>query len=98
MRSASVMIVDDDADLAESLAEMLVLQGHNVEVASNEYVPFPVIALVRSISTHVPSEIAATEATGLPEISGLVPQITVLSVQSFETRYQSPPRELESVT
>jgi CheY-like chemotaxis protein len=35
MRSASVMIVDDDADLAESLAEMLVLQGHNVEVASN---------------------------------------------------------------
>ncbi len=35
MRSASVMIVDDDADLAESLAEMLVLQGHNVAVASN---------------------------------------------------------------
>jgi CheY-like chemotaxis protein len=29
------MIVDDDADLAESLAEMLILQGHRVEVASN---------------------------------------------------------------
>ena len=28
MRLASVMIVDDDVDLAESLAEMLVLQGH----------------------------------------------------------------------
>jgi CheY-like chemotaxis protein len=29
------MIVDDDVDLAESLAEMLMLQGHTVQVASN---------------------------------------------------------------
>jgi CheY-like chemotaxis protein len=29
------MIVDDDADLAESLAEMLELQGHTVQVARN---------------------------------------------------------------
>jgi CheY-like chemotaxis protein len=29
------MIVDDDVDLAESLAEMLELQGHTVQVASN---------------------------------------------------------------
>ena len=35
MRPASVMIVDDDVDLAESLAEMLQLQGHAVQVASN---------------------------------------------------------------
>jgi CheY-like chemotaxis protein len=35
MRAASVMIVDDDVDLAESLAEMLALQGHSVEVAAN---------------------------------------------------------------
>ena len=35
MRPASVMIVDDDVDLAESLAEMLQLQGHTVQVASN---------------------------------------------------------------
>jgi two-component system response regulator HydG len=35
MRPASVMIVDDDVDLAESLAEMLMLQGHTVQVASN---------------------------------------------------------------
>ena len=35
MRPASVMIVDDDVDLAESLAEMLILQGHAVQVASN---------------------------------------------------------------
>lgn len=35
MRPASVMIVDDDVDLAESLAEMLVLQGHTVQIASN---------------------------------------------------------------
>jgi len=35
MRRANVMIVDDDRDLAESLAEMLELQGHTVQVASN---------------------------------------------------------------
>jgi two-component system, NtrC family, response regulator HydG len=35
MRPAKVMIVDDDRDLAESLAEMLELQGHTVQVASN---------------------------------------------------------------
>lgn len=35
MRPANVMIVDDDRDLAESLAEMLELQGHTVQVASN---------------------------------------------------------------
>ena len=35
MRPAHVMIVDDDRDLAESLAEMLELQGHTVQVASN---------------------------------------------------------------
>jgi CheY-like chemotaxis protein len=35
MRRASVMIVDDDTDLAESLAEMLELQGHTVQLASN---------------------------------------------------------------
>ncbi len=35
MRRANVMIVDDDRDLAESLAEMLELQGHAVEIASN---------------------------------------------------------------
>jgi two-component system, NtrC family, response regulator HydG len=35
MRPARVMIVDDDRDLAESLAEMLELQGHTVQVASN---------------------------------------------------------------
>src|SRR5262249_58602063 len=32
---AHVMIVDDDRDLAESLAEMLELQGHTVQLASN---------------------------------------------------------------
>ena len=64
----------------------------DVVVASNEYVPFPVIALVRSTSTHVPTVTAPTEATGLPEMAGLLPQTTVLSVQLFETRYQSPPR------
>ena len=64
----------------------------DVVVASNEYVPFPVIAVVRLTSTHVPTVTAPTEATGLPEMAGLLPQITVLSVQSFETRYQSPPR------
>ena len=35
MRAASVMIVDDDVDLAESLADMLALQGHSVQVAAN---------------------------------------------------------------
>jgi CheY-like chemotaxis protein len=35
MRAASVMIVDDDVDLAESLADMLALQGHSVQVAGN---------------------------------------------------------------
>jgi len=35
MRRANIMIVDDDRDLAESLAEMLELQGHTVQVASN---------------------------------------------------------------
>src|SRR5262249_52470862 len=35
MRRANVMIVDDDRDLAESLAEMLELQGHTVQVVSN---------------------------------------------------------------
>ena len=70
----------------------------DVEVASNEYVPFPVIAPVRSISTHVPTTIAPTEATGLPETSGLLSHTTSPSIQAFETRYQSPPLELASVT
>ena len=70
----------------------------DVVVASNEYVPFPVIAAVRSTSTHVPTVTAPTEATGLPEMAGLLPQTTVVSVQSFETRYQSPPRALASST
>jgi CheY-like chemotaxis protein len=35
MRPASVLIVDDDRDLAESLAEMLELQGLRVQLASN---------------------------------------------------------------
>ena len=68
----------------------------DVVVASNEYVPFPVTAVVRSTSTHVPTVTAPTEATGLPEMAGLLPQTTVLSVQSFETRYQSPPRAAPS--
>ncbi len=67
-------------------------------VASNEYVPLPVIAGVRLTSTQVPTETAPTEATGLPEIAGLLPQTTVFSTQLFETRYQSPPLELASVT
>src|SRR5215207_1248081 len=70
----------------------------DVVVASNEYVPFPVIALLRLTSTHVPTVTAPTEATGLPEMAGLLPQTTMLSVQSFETRYQSPPRALASST
>jgi len=35
MRPASVMIVDDDRDLAESLAEMLELQGYQVQIAGD---------------------------------------------------------------
>ena len=70
----------------------------DVVVASNEYVPFPVIAGVRLTSTHVPTVTAPTEATGLPEIAGLLFQTTVLSVQLFETRYQSPPLALASST
>lgn len=35
MRPANVMIVEDDRDLAESLAEMLELHGHRVQIAGN---------------------------------------------------------------
>jgi len=35
MKSARVMIVDDDRDLAESLAELIEMHGHKVSIASN---------------------------------------------------------------
>ena len=35
MKSAHVMIVDDDRDLAESLAELIEMHGHKVSIASN---------------------------------------------------------------
>jgi two-component system response regulator HydG len=35
MKRARVMIVDDDRDLAESLAELIEVRGHKVEIASN---------------------------------------------------------------
>jgi CheY-like chemotaxis protein len=35
MKRAQVMIVDDDRDLAESLAELIEMHGHNVSIASN---------------------------------------------------------------
>lgn len=35
MTALSILIVDDDVDLADGLAELLELQGHRVEVASN---------------------------------------------------------------
>ena len=35
MRPVSVLIVEDDRDLAESLAEMLELHGHKVQIAGN---------------------------------------------------------------
>ena len=35
MTRVDVMIVDDDQDLAESLADLLVANGYNVEIASN---------------------------------------------------------------
>ena len=35
MRRAKIMIVDDDRDLAESLAELIEMRGHQVSIATN---------------------------------------------------------------
>jgi CheY-like chemotaxis protein len=35
MKDTSIIIVDDDRDLAESLAELLEVNGYQVEIASN---------------------------------------------------------------
>ena len=60
------------------------------DVASNEYVPLPVIALVTSTSTQVPALPLPTVATGLPLMTGLLFQFTPVSVQPLSTLYQLP--------
>ena len=58
----------------------------------------PVTALVRSMSTQVPVVMVPTLATTPPLTAGAVPHVTVDSVHASDTRYQSPPFVLPSVT
>jgi CheY-like chemotaxis protein len=61
-RSWSVLVVDDNQDAADSLAELLKLSGHEVEIA---YTGMSALARVRS---RCP-EIVLCDL-GLPELSG----------------------------